>query len=216
MTETTITLFWRPAKLSAVFHSADGYAERRTFVSRQNFYETGALLPDTRYNVSIWLLQPQNSPSSTSKNLSLITNGSISTSPLGRSKSYRWKQSNVNEVYIGHDVTSFIVADSFQVDISVERTKLVFRWQTPTGIQFNETSPVLVTLSNGGRSTTITAGTWTGYIRTELIGKGVGNFLRVSLEFEGYMSKRIALLFLGRVMRLEQSEVVFRPFSDHT
>ncbi len=51
---------------------------------------------------------------------------------------------------------SFIAAESFKVDISVKRTKLVFRWQTPIGIQFNETSPVLVTLSNGGRSTTIT------------------------------------------------------------
>ncbi len=102
------------------------------------------------------------------------------------------------------------------MDIFAERTKLVFRWQTPTGIQFNETSLVLVTLSNCGRSTTTEAWTWTGYIRTELIDKGVGNFLRVSLEFEGYMGKRIALLLLGRVMRLEQGEVVFRPFSDHT
>ncbi len=63
MTESSITLFWRPLNISAVLDisiSADGYAERRTFLSSQNYYEIGGLLPGTRYNVSIWLLQPQN------------------------------------------------------------------------------------------------------------------------------------------------------------
>ncbi len=102
------------------------------------------------------------------------------------------------------------------MDISVERTKLVFRWQTPIGICFYETSRVLVKLSSNGRFTTTKAGTWTGYLRTKLIDKYVWNFLRVSLEFEGYMGKRLAPLFRGRVMRLEQSKAAFRPFSDNS
>ncbi len=102
------------------------------------------------------------------------------------------------------------------MDISVERTTLVFRWQTPIGIRFYETSQVLVKLSSDGRLTTTKAGTWTGYLRTDLIDKYVWNYLRVSLEFEGYMGKRIAPLFRGRVMRLEQSKAAFRPFSDNT
>ncbi len=56
VTENSITLFWRPLIISAVLDisiSADGYAERRTFLSSQNYYEIGGLLPDTRYNVSI-------------------------------------------------------------------------------------------------------------------------------------------------------------------
>ncbi len=87
VTESSITLLWRPLNISAVLDisiSADGYAERRTFLSSQNHYEIGGLLPDTRYNVSIWLLQPQSSLSLTPTKLSLIYNGSISTLPLGK------------------------------------------------------------------------------------------------------------------------------------
>ncbi len=99
------------------------------------------------------------------------------------------------------------------MDIFAERTKLVFRWHTPIGIHFYKTSGVLVKL---GRFTTTKAETWTGYLRTDLIDKYVWNYLRVSLEFEGNMGKRIAPLFRGRVMWLEQSKAAFRPFSDHT
>ncbi len=57
---TSITLFWQPVKVASIFEisiSAEGYLRRRTYVpSNQAQYELQGLLPDTTYNVSLWLV----------------------------------------------------------------------------------------------------------------------------------------------------------------
>ncbi len=115
------------------------------------------------------------------------------------------KLKNPSLIYRGF-ITTLPLEENFDVDASVEKPWLIFRWHTPLEEAIYEDSNVLVKLSSPTLYTIDSVATWSGYIRTKITAKNVWNVLEVFLEFDGYTGKRLELLLRGRILSRYQGK----------
>ncbi len=199
VTATSITLFWQPVKVASIFEisiSAEGYPRRRTYVpSNQAKYELQGLLPDTAYNVSLWLVALLKGTSASINGPFLVYNATITTRQLGMCQCY-------------HQILLFQTLDSFEVGISVKQTWLILEWTAPPETGLYVYSNVLVEYVSPTIRTSSETSTLAGFLRTKVSSKDAWSYFNVSLQFNGYTGKRLTTIFRGRVITREQGKPI--------
>ncbi len=87
------------------------------------------------------------------------------------------------------------------MDMSVKKTQLTLRWSIPPKTYFYGTSKVIVNLTTPDLCTIGQAPALIGLLRIEINVENSWSLLEVSLQFNGYTSKRLTTLFRGRIVR---------------
>ncbi len=87
------------------------------------------------------------------------------------------------------------------MDMALEKTQFVLRWTIPPKTYFYGTSKVIVNLTTPGLCTIEQAPALRGLLRTDVNVESSWSLLEVSLQFNGYTSKRLTTLFRGRILR---------------